>query len=455
MSEPGEWRPPSSRLASGVARADITPPVGTPTRNWAAARSQVSSGVHRPLTVTVWAIVAGDGSRGAVVSLDLGWWRTGADERRVRERVLSASGLSDLELLLHLTHTHAGPYLHPEPDSEAATLVEDYLNGLADTVASTVREAFAGAVPSVVTWGRGWCGLAVNRDLPAGDREVIAFNPNREADGTVVVGRVTDSDGGVLAVIVNYACHPTTLSYPNTLTSPDWVGAAREVVEQASGAPCLFLQGASGDQSPRDQATGDTAVADANGRQLGHAVLSVLHGLPAPAARLMRDGVVESGAPLGLWASAPFAPDPTVRFSREEIDLELASARVPDTDDVVTRERALRKSLLSAEYVRDGRGVHPLWVWRLGDAAIVAHPGEAYSAFQRSLREAHSDQAVVVMNCTNGPGFVYLPAASDYRTQKYPVWQTLVGPGSLERLTDAAARRLDAVFASDEVTGAQ
>ena len=47
--------------------------------------------------------------------------------------------------------------------------------------------------------------------------------------------------------MVNYACHPTTLAWENTLISPDFPGAMREVVERATAAPCVFLQGASGD----------------------------------------------------------------------------------------------------------------------------------------------------------------------------------------------------------------
>ena len=77
----------------------------------------------------------------------------------------------------------------------------------------------------------------------------------------------------MLGTLVNYACHPTTLAWENTLISPDYVGAMREVVEQHTGAPCLFLQGASGDLGPREGFVGDTAVADRNGRQLGFAAL--------------------------------------------------------------------------------------------------------------------------------------------------------------------------------------
>ena len=107
--------------------------------------------------------------------------------------------------------------------------------------------------------------------------------------------------GETLGTVVNYACHPTTLAWENTLISPDYVGAMREVVERDTGAPCLFLQGASGDLGPRDGYVGDTAVADRNGRQLGFAALSALEALPPPGTCFEYAGPVVSGAILGTW----------------------------------------------------------------------------------------------------------------------------------------------------------
>src|SRR3954467_9495155 len=107
-------------------------------------------------------------------------------------------------------------------------------------------------------------------------RIVCGLNQVAPADDTVVVGRVSSAgDGRVLATIVNYACHPTTLAWENTLISPDYIGAMREVVEaNTAGALCLFLQGASGELGPAHQYVGDTAVADQHGRRLGYSALA-------------------------------------------------------------------------------------------------------------------------------------------------------------------------------------
>src|SRR6185295_2258192 len=146
------------------------------------------------------------------------------------------------------------------------------------------RECVARVAPVGIVYGQGCCSLAAHRDFFDEGRKqfVCGFNPGTPADDAVIVARVTDDNGKVLATVVNYACHPTTLAWDNTLISPDYVGAMREVVEQATDAPCLFLQGASGELGPRDGYVGDTAVADRNGRQLAHAALSALESLPPP-----------------------------------------------------------------------------------------------------------------------------------------------------------------------------
>jgi hypothetical protein len=81
---------------------------------------------------------------------------------------------------------------------------------------------------------------------------------------------------------------------------------------------------------------------------------------------------------------------------------------------------------------------HPVWAWRLGDGIVVAHPGEAYSRLQSTLRSRFPEVPITVANLTNGPGFVYLPTRDAYDRGAYQAWQTPLAPGSLERLEEHA-----------------
>ncbi|WP_411278064.1 hypothetical protein [Gaiella sp.] len=438
----------------GVARRDITPPPGIFIRVWGPATEDVSTGTHRPLTLTALALVADGQDPLVLLAADLGWWQDPADEWHVRGSVLERLGLDSARVLLSLSHTHAGPSTYRgDAGQPGGHLIPPYLDALRDAAVGAAEEALARCVEATLTWTTGRSGVAGNRDLPRDDRYVVGYNPAAHADDTLLVGRVTGADGAVIATLVNYACHPTTLAWQNTLVSPDFAGALREVVEDGTdGAPCLFLQGASGDLAPREQYVGDTAVADRHGTALGHAALGALCAMPAAGTELACLGVVESGAPLAIWGLRTVAQPRSARASHHDVpvalkddlptieELEVAWA---DIDPLSRVERIRRARNLRASYSDDGAATHPLWVWSLGDCAIVGQPGELYSAFQERLRARFPERAVVVLNVTNAPGAVYLPPEHLYDENIYPVWQTLLARGSMERVLDAAVTDLD------------
>lgn len=462
LSGATRWQPPGASGRFGVGRADITPPVGIRMRNWGFGDVDISTGVHRPLTLTALASTGADGGRLLlVVTADLGWWRTVQDESGVRGAILAAFGLSADQVLLHLVHTHAGPSICSEDvDLPGGALVPEYLEQLARAAVAACHLAMDGLAPGTVVFGTGTSGLAVNRDQRVADRVLLGFEPSTGADTTLVVGRVCADDGAVLATIVNYACHPTTLGYDNSLLSPDFVGAMRERVEGATGgAPCLFLQGASGDLSGPVQYLADTDRADRYGDALGLSALGVLGTLPPPGTGLALAQTVESGAPLAVWGEvqAQWPGDRSAVFEAVKVQLRVLPSlaeldlRWSGIDARARRERLQRAQRLQDTYRSPGsspdddRATHPLWVWRLGDAYVVAHPGEAYSAFQQTLRHRHPGTVILVLNLTNGPGWVYLPPRQSFEVDRYQTWQTVLAPGALESLIAEADRVITAM----------
>jgi hypothetical protein len=435
----------------GVARADITPPVGIRMRNWGYGDEDVSTGIHRPITISVLALQAPDAAITLIATADLGWWRTVEDERQVRDAVLSRTGLADDALLLHLTHTHAGPSIcREDSDLPGGEGVGAYLDFVSEQAATAAAEAIEGLGEATVVWATGTHGLAAVRDVVFEGQALLGYNPLETPDTTVLAGRVSRPDGSVLATIVNYACHPTSLGYGNSKVSPDYVGAMREEVEAAFAAPCLFLQGASGELGPKVQYTDDTDLTDTQGRGLGHAVVSILGTLPSPGSGLVLAEVIQSGAPLAIWVEQPGEwPREAARTTRAvpvevkplpsiaELEVEWG-----EIDPRSRSERLRRATRLRRTYTDMDNAVHPVWVWRWGGVVFVAHPGEAYSLLQSSLRSRFPGVTVVVMNLTNGPGWVYLPPESAYVDNRYQAWQTILQAGSLERVIEAATSAL-------------
>ena len=450
------FRHPSFTGFIGVAQADITPPVGIYSRNWGASPWDTAEGIHRPLMLTCLTFQSAKQEKPLVlIAADLGWWKSAEDEWVLRSGIVKALSLTPSQLMFCLSHTHAGPSLHREDAAKpGGQFIAHYLDDIQQAAIAAAQRAQSTATLSTLTWHYGTCNLATHRDLPekGKDRFLTGFNPDETADDTLLVGRVTNEQQGITATMVNYACHPTTLAWDNRLLSPDYVGAMRETVESPTQAPCLFLQGASGELAPAEQYVGDADVADQHGRQLGYAVLATLEGMLPPLTQLEFSQVVESGAPLAIWERTAHRAATTL--SAEKVDVPLPLKPLPSLAAIeeqwrACEERVLKERLWRKRGIRqavgDGNVVPmPLWVWRLGDSFLIGQPNEAYSAFQQALRHQLLPHAVGVMNIVNG-SIGYLPPRGLYDKDSYPVWQTPFAEGSLELLTKTAidvARKL-------------
>jgi hypothetical protein len=363
-----------------------------------------------------------------------------------------------------LSHTHAGPSLQREnADRPGGRLIEPYQVKLRDAAIRAARRALDARQPGTVSWRYGTCDLATNRDLPEpdGKRIVCGFNPapaGGAADDTLLVGRIAAAppDGRAIATIVNYACHPTTLAWENKLLSPDYIGAMRETIESETRAPCLFMQGASGELAPAEQYVGDTSIPDRHGRRLGFAVLSTLEAMDRPAARLAYQGVVESGAPLAIWRQVDEPACSTIAARRVMVPLALKplpsiaeiEAQWRDCNDPVLKERLWRKRGVRKVVGEGDTAEMPLWIWRLGDAMLLGQPNEPYSRLQLDLRRTFAGRAVAVMNLVNGSAGYLAPAEFYQRdTDIYQVWQSPYERGGLERLIEMAEESIRELLA--------
>lgn len=456
MNSPLRDRSPGFSGLIGVARRDITPPVGIYARQWGAAAHDVAEGVHRPLCLTVINLQEQDAGQPLIlVAMDGFVFRSPDDEYAIRAALMESLAVGPERVILNLSHTHASCSISSvDTNKPGSELIGPYLEQVRRAACEAGRDAMANAVPSLLGWERGRCGLARNRDLPdpAAARTICGYNPGEPADDTLLVGRVTrEKDGQVAAVIVNYACHPTTLAWDNSLISPDYVGAMREVVEAEAGAPVAFLQGASGELAPRRQYVGDVAVADANGRELGHAVLSALASMLPAGTELAYSGVQESGAPLALWNLQPAELSAELRAIQGAVDLPLKPqpseaevlAELEGCQDRTLRERLHRK-LTRLRHLGWGPSSRmPFWAWKIGDAIFVAQPNEAYSSFQTELRRQFRSQPVVVMNLANGASGSYLYPVEIAGNAVYQVWVSPFRPEALSLLIEACARSIE------------
>ncbi len=471
-----------SWVLAGVARCDITPSAGIYHRMWGAATHEVSTGIHRPLTATVITMASRDdsqfGSPSVAVAIDhcLLWT---AEMRTLVDYIAQHSGVSAESIVIYFSHTHGAGLMGLErKELPGGEMIAPYLDQLAVKISDLVRQSIQSARPAIINYGVGRCSLATNRDYWDSEKLsfVCGFNPEGTADDTVIVGRVSDESGKILATIVNYACHPTTLAWDNTQISPDYIGAMREVVEHSTAAPCFFIQGASGDIGPREGFVGDLAVADRNGRQLGYAALSAFEALPPAKTRFVYAGPVVSGATIGTWSyetvpgdaivglssfvttvcrvELPLRPDLPKRAellaeqSHWQQEFELAGAAgdaVAMRDARAMIERATRRLIRVAHLPETSTITYKVPLCKMGDAIWVSLNGEHYNILQTELRRRFPNHTLIIGTIANGSDVWYLPDAESFGKGLYQEEASILSQGSLEKLIaalDNAIRQL-------------
>ena len=436
-----------ARLSVGVAQSDITPPIGISSNPWGKSTTAISTGVHRPL-MAVALCISGQSDR-FIVTLDLGW--IGCHECDVvnfRGRVVKELGITLDDLLVNLSQTHKGPPMcvH-EALREGKEFVPDFIEKVISTVIELCKKARTEVAIADITWAYGKCDLGTVRDLPIGDTDFVGYNPELTPDHTVAVGRITNLSGKHVATLVNYGCHPTSVGWDSSLISPDYIGRARELVEDSTGAPMLFLLGACGNVAPRRQYSGDVSVADRNGEMLGYSTLATLSRMLPPATELAFTEVIKSGSNLAGWEPRAVAPNTTVVATRVDAVLKhkplLDESQMRELWTTMTAteeflESRIKKQFeMRIDYVMPGGVVHhPVWFWQLGDALVIAHCGEAYLEMARELRRRHPEVVILFLDMTNGPGYIYVPTRSAYERNAYQSSQTLLAPGGFEDLLE-------------------
>ncbi len=466
---------PLGRCRLGIGRKEITPPGNIYHRCWGAASHDAATGIHAPLFATVLFMqTAQSQPKQLLVTLDLGWLREGELDAlglTVAEKV----GLDRDRVTITFSHTHAaGNYDLDRVNDEGGDLIPVYLEKLPGLIAEAASEAQANVADVEIAFAHGHCNMAQNRDYwdDETNQFVCGSNPDRATDDTVLVARVSDDTGKPVAHLVNYASHPTTLAWDNTLISPDYIGAMRDVVEHGTGVPCVFLLGACGDLGPTDGYVGDTAVAESNGRQLGFAALSAISSLTPPGTQMNYAGPVVSGATIGVWRHEPLSSDRdaavnassvecvdlTLPFldlpTREQLQVQLDewqskedTARAAGNHDKAADCRAMvertRRSFRRIQAViPGGRAPYRVVMWKLGEAAVVFLNGEPYNLLQTELRKRHPSTPILVsVLCNHGTGGYLLPEG-DYGTGLYQESAAVMGPGALEEIIEAVSRQL-------------
>ncbi|HET6319215.1 MAG TPA: neutral/alkaline non-lysosomal ceramidase N-terminal domain-containing protein, partial [Chloroflexota bacterium] len=236
-------------LKAGVARVEITPPLGLTMYGYG-SRKAGATGVRDPLMARVLVLEA-DETRVALVVLDLGEPPALEWVKRLRENAKRSSGVS--YVLVTATHTHAGPDIRPifpptqPPDWESEALAR---------ISRAVDEAHQHVVDARIGTGYGSVLIGHNRLRLEPDGTITWFErnntmtPTSPVDPVVSVLRLDTMEGTPIAILVNYACHPVVFGPDNLQYSADFPGVTVATIERELGGQAMFFQGGDGDINP-------------------------------------------------------------------------------------------------------------------------------------------------------------------------------------------------------------
>jgi neutral ceramidase len=221
----------------GTARRDITPREPVPMWGYGDRHDALSVGVLDPLYAEALVIQAA-GKKIAIVGLDLGRAPAEASLQRIRQRIKDQAGIENS--IIAGSHTHHGPVLE-------LTDQEGKGKGRFDAALRYYAQMEDGIVTAIVE--------ANSRLAPArmavGSVQLEGFNRNRHtkiepkpSDRELAAMRFDDAAGKPVAILLNFAAHPTMLPSSMLKFSADYVGVLKAEVAKDTGAAAIFMQGA-------------------------------------------------------------------------------------------------------------------------------------------------------------------------------------------------------------------
>ncbi len=405
-------------LKAGFDRRDISPREPLQLAGYPHVR-RISTGVHDPLLAT--AAYLTDGNRQVVVlALDIlllsppraAAWRQEIAEHLQMER---------RDVFLSATHTHSGPVSSDfcgwrKPDLPGAD--EAYLTFVQQETLAAALGAKKAAQPAEAAW------LTADAKGVGGNR----LADDGPADPEVGLLAIREPRGGALFGLLSvYAMHPTVLHEDSTLVSSDFPHYAREVLRERWGdtLTVAYMQGTSGNQSPRRYVTGQTfAEAERLGRMLGERIAAALDALPDD--RFQAEFVVGSAERMVKLPerNVPSLPEAEAHLKAAYATLEAlrrdgsghAAVRTAEcstfgAEAMVQQARAAAEGRL--QEVLAAHNPIPLQVLRLGDVCLVGICGECFVEFGLELKRL-SPVPLHVATLVNGSlqGYIVTPEAA-------------------------------------------
>lgn len=363
---------PKAAMQVGVARIDITPDGPIRLAGYGARpKSETNKIIHR---LSAKALAFGSDAQGASVLLTVDL--VGIPKhitQKLANQLATKAGLDPAQLVICASHTHGGPEVgnllnilqyRGETFSDSLLAVNqlvhisNYTEQLSQKLEEVALVALENRALSLVARGQGEVGFAKNRRTPGGP-----------VDKALPLMRITDPSGELKAVLVNYACHGTTLGGEVNQLHGDWMTEAQQMIESNhSGALALVAIGCGADANPEPR--GKMEHIGLHAKALSDEVDRLLE---APLQLLTQ-------VPVGKikWINLPFANVPTV----PDLILQTKDKTVKGYFARLALDRIARGQEIPAELS------YPVQTWTFGnELAMINLAGEVVVDYSLRLKK--------------------------------------------------------------------
>jgi neutral ceramidase len=413
----------------GVAEIDITP--AEPIRlTGYGNREQPTADVRQRLWAKAMAF-GGDPDVAVLIAVDLVGVPSALTEGIARR--LSNAHVRREQFVISATHTHTGPvvggalpYIFNVPASPAQQqAIDRYTGSLGGKLEEVARAALANRRPSRLSWAIGRAGFAANRRvIKDGKWTGFGITPDGAVDHDLPVLAVHAPDGALRAVLVNYACHATTLEGRDNFLHGDWPGVAKDLIQRRHpGTMALVTIGTGADANPNPRGGGLPDV-ERNAVSVADEVDRLL------------------AAPLRPLTSPP-------RGRIRTIDLDLATLPTRQELEERARKNVPDGFLAQALLARLNRGErlpatasYPIQAWAFGaELGMVFLGGEVVADYGLRLKRELDGSRLWVNAYSNDVAF-YVASKRLIPEGGYEVNQSMVYYGQPARLADGTEDRI-------------
>jgi len=390
-------------LQAGIARRIISPPKGIYLIGYG-NRTFVNQGILDDLTSTAVALQHGE-FRVVIITCDL---------LAINEYMVKRVEASLMEnVLICCSHRHSGPIVYADEHSRKKNV--KYINHLVSQLSGVGFDAIDRIAPATLAWGSNEAFVAVNRRERRDDGTIeIGTNPTGAVDRTIGILQVKNIFGQPIANLVNFSCHIVVLGPKNRLVSADWAGVMRSLIENETGVPCLFIQGATADLNPdHEWGIDDYKAVEDIGERVALAVLEGLADLCPISGKTLKIINTNIWIPLETRAKTSLPPD-TYK--------DMLKSNVPIPKPFIDRILQMRYPWKSRIENKAGFWSVPMaaGLLQIGEMVWVALGAEVFNEIGTRIKTAAGSPYTFFSSVSNGC-IGYLSTEDEYALGGYEV----------------------------------